>query len=155
MRSCDLPGLFFHVDGTFTENQLYDPARILSKAYRRTNTIIDPPYPPLSSLLWQAIVNGQFERHLRRLRKKCSARMKAFIAATNHHRKDINIYPTDTGTFVLLEARNQQIFEAIRKNSILMRLGLREVWEGYFAFEYANIQEEKFPGLLKEMIQIC
>ncbi|NLO41088.1 MAG: PLP-dependent aminotransferase family protein [Ruminiclostridium sp.] len=129
---------------------------ILSKAYRENkhnyrSTVSSAEQLALASY----IVNGQFERHLRRLRKKCSARMKAFIAATNHHRKDINIYPTDTGTFVLLEARNQQIFEAIRKNSILMRLGLREVWEGYFAFEYANIQEEKFPGLLKEMIQIC
>ncbi|MBP7176629.1 MAG: PLP-dependent aminotransferase family protein [Thermoclostridium sp.] len=128
---------------------------ILSKAYRDNihnyrSTVSSAEQLALTSY----IVNGHFERHLRRLRKKCSARMKAFIAAGNHHRNDINIYTTDTGTFVLLEARNHEKIEAIRKNTSLMGLGLREVWKGYFAFQYAYIMEDKFPQLLREMIQI-
>jgi GntR family transcriptional regulator/MocR family aminotransferase len=99
------------------------------------------------------IVNGHFERHLRRLRKKCSMRMKAFTAAAYQYRKFLNIYPTDTGTFILIEALNHEVFETIRRNAPLMGLGLREVWDKFLALQVAYISEEKYPQLLRTMMQ--
>lgn len=127
---------------------------ILSEAYRRNSRHYRSTVSSAEQLtLTGYIVNGHFERHLRRLRKKCSMRMKAFTAAANEYRKFLNIYPTDTGTFILIEARNSEVFETIRKNASVMRLGLREVWDHFFALQVVYISEEKYLDLLRAMMQ--
>lgn len=99
------------------------------------------------------IGRGLFEKHLRRMRKRCSTRLKAFLHAAGEYCNDLKIHPSDTGAFVLIEALNNAVFETIRKNAFLIGLGLRQVWDNYFALQYASIPEEKYPQLLKEMMQ--
>jgi GntR family transcriptional regulator/MocR family aminotransferase len=99
------------------------------------------------------IENGCFKRHLRRLRKRCSTRLKAFLYAAEEYSKKIKAHPSDTGTFVLIEALNDAVFGTIRKNAFHIGLGLREVWDRYFALQYANIPEEKYAYLLRTMLQ--
>ncbi len=96
---------------------------------------------------------GYFERHLRRMRKRCSTRLKVFLNAAGEYCHELKIYSSDTGDFVLIEALNDKVFEKIRKNTHLMRLGLREVWGNFFALQYAIIPEEEYQSLLKEMMQ--
>ena len=99
------------------------------------------------------VENGSFERHLRRMRKRCSTRLNTFLYAAEEFREEIKAYPSDTGTFVLMEALNDKVFGTIRKNAHHMGLGLREVWNRYFTLQVVNIPEEKYPYLLRAMLQ--
>jgi len=98
------------------------------------------------------IRDGMLGRHLRKMRKKCSIRMKAFIEAASQYREYIKVYPADTGIFTLIEAASKTVFDTVFKNGIRMGLGLRHVWNNFFTFRYASIPEEKFALLLKELI---
>lgn len=99
------------------------------------------------------IEKGLFEKHLRRMRKKCSTRLKAFLHTAEEFNRDIKIYPSDTGSFVLIKALHHAAFESLYTNTHISGMGLRQVWDCYFALQYANISEEKYFKLLSEMIQ--
>lgn len=99
------------------------------------------------------IESGYFERHLRRLRKKCSTRLKAFLAAAEAYCRDIRIHPSDTGIFVLIEALHHEVFETIRRNAAFTGSVLQEVWGAFFALQYAYIPEEQYPNLLKMIMK--
>lgn len=96
---------------------------------------------------------GLFEKHLRRVRKRCSVRLKAFLQAASGYHHEIKTYPSDTGAFVLIEALHPEVSEKFRKNAAAKELGLRQVWDSFFALQYANMLEEKYPRLLQELIQ--
>lgn len=98
------------------------------------------------------VENGFFERHLRRLRKKCSTKLKAFLVIAEKYDSDIKIHPSDTGAFVLIEALNDAVIETIRKNATLIGSGLRVVWGNFFAFQYASFSEKEFSQLLGIMM---
>ena len=99
------------------------------------------------------IQNGSIERHLRRMRKRCSVKLKSFLHATEECRRDVKIHSSDTGAFVLIEALNGKVFETMLKNAHLTGMGLREVWNRYFALQYAHIPEEQYPHLLRMLLQ--
>lgn len=98
------------------------------------------------------ISEGLFEKHLRRVRKKCSVRLKAFLSEASKYRKILNIYTSDTGIFVLLKARDSKVSEKIREFGAMKIPGLRPLWENFFALQYAMIPEDKYPQLFKELL---
>lgn len=126
----------------------------LSRLYRKTAYYYRPTVSVAEQMtLARYIEGGYFERHIRRMRKRCSARLRAFVHAAEKFSQDIMVYPSDTGTFVLIKTLNHAAFESLRKNSLITGLGLQQVWDCYFTLQYGNIPEEKYQKLLGRMIQ--
>lgn len=138
---------FIRISYMILPDELQRLYQSMNQEYR--STVSTAEQLTLASLL----KDGIFERHLRRMRKKCYTRMKALVTAANYYKHKLKIYPADTGTFVLLEAANKIVFDSILTNSARMGLALRHVWEYFLAFQYANIPEEKYISLLKELTE--
>ncbi len=81
---------------------------------------------------------GLFERHLRRMRKKCAEKLKSFVSALSPFQNDLKLHKTDTGTFVLLEAKDEEIAAKIRCHSRKAGFEIQEIWERFFLLHYVK-----------------
>lgn len=97
------------------------------------------------------IEEGFFSRHLRRMRKKYSEKLKILISAMTPYQKNITLHHSDTGSFVLLEARNSTAAEAVRGNSKRIGFEMEELWENFFVFQYAKIPEDKIQDFISRI----
>ncbi|MDD4297433.1 MAG: PLP-dependent aminotransferase family protein, partial [Ruminiclostridium sp.] len=97
------------------------------------------------------IEEGFFSRHLRRMRKKYSEKLKILISAMAPYQKNITLHHSDTGSFVLLEARNNTAAEAVRENSKRIGFEMEELWENFFVFQYAKIPEDKIQDFITRL----
>ncbi len=97
--------------------------------------------------------DGFFGRHLRRMRKKCSEKLKVLLSEAEKYHSFINLYSTDTGTFVFMEAKRDAVADNIRLNADQMGVRLTESWERFFVLNYASIPEDKYCNFLMNLMK--
>jgi len=99
-------------------------------------------------VLSEYISKGLYAKHLRRLRKKCSEKLKTLNKTAKCFKGRLKIHSSDTGTFVLIEIEKNQKDNIRKINSPY----LTELWDGFFVFNYANVNAEKYESILKQLI---
>lgn len=99
-------------------------------------------------VLSEYINKGLYARHLRRMRKKCSEKLKLLNQVAIMFKDRLKIYSSDTGTFVLIEVDNKY---KIRRKKI-GNAYLSELWDGFYVFNYANIKPEKYEKILEQLM---
>lgn len=99
-------------------------------------------------VLAEYINNGFYDKHLRRMRKKCSEKLKLLTKLAARYRQVLKIFPSDTGTFVLV----QVVDKNKRKREQLCAPYLSDLWSEFYVFNYANIRTDKYEEILKKLI---
>jgi len=99
--------------------------------------------------LAEYIVRGLYARHLRRLRKKCSDKLKLLNQIAEGFKDSLKIHFSDTGTFVLVETAGRQ-----NKNTgKSCKACLSELWDGFYVFSYAGIKSSKYEQILAQLVR--
>ncbi|NLM09651.1 MAG: PLP-dependent aminotransferase family protein, partial [Clostridiaceae bacterium] len=97
-------------------------------------------------VLTEYINSGLYAKHLRRMRKKCSEKLKLLNQTATRFNSRLKIYSSGTGTFVLIEVMSKH------KNKKIRNSYLSELWNGFYVFNYANINPEKYEEILEQLI---
>lgn len=97
-------------------------------------------------VLSEYINGGFYAKHLRKMRKKCSEKLKILIRTGLKYGDRLKIYPSDTGTFVLVETAEPN------RNIKIPASYLTELWRGFYIFNYAYIRPDKYEEILQRMI---
>ncbi len=125
---------------------------LLMKNYKKCNLNYRSTVSAAEQLTLALFINGgHYEKHLRKMRKKCSERLRAILREAEPYKGIFNVYSSDTGTFVLLESNNGRITEIIKNNGMKMGLGIRNIWGRYFVLQFGNIPENLMGKLMKEI----
>ncbi|AGC67953.1 transcriptional regulator, GntR family [Thermoclostridium stercorarium subsp. stercorarium DSM 8532] len=114
----------------------------MAKGYRSTVSTAE------QLVLAEYIVKGLYARHLRRMRKKCSEKLKLLYHAAGEFKGLLKIHPSDTGTFVLVETPGMRKSVDIEAFSEY----LTGLWDGFYVFNYAAVRPEKYKEILGLLI---
>jgi len=93
-------------------------------------------------VLAEYIDKGLFEKHLRRMRKKCAEKLNILNRTAARFAERLKIHSSGTGTFVLIEADRKH------RNKKICNSYLSELWDGFYVFNYAGICAEKYEEIL-------
>lgn len=95
-------------------------------------------------VLAEYIADGLYTRQLRRMRKKCSEKLK-LLSETAEKIKDLKIHYSGSGAFVLVETAEKRSMKV--KSEFL-----NEIWDGFYVFNYVYVNPEKYGEILRQLI---
>jgi len=99
-------------------------------------------------VLSEYLKSGLYAKHLRRLRKICSEKLRLLYRAVESLYGRLKIHSSGTGTFVLVELGNGHGNKCVEDFNEYFT----ESWDGFYVFNYAGFKPEKYEQILKELI---